>query len=111
MIIIDEAIKLINKFIPDKTNQQQIEKELRELDIKEYEAKKSLIDKIIPITFPLLVWVMSMGLLFNVLAPWISLIFKCETPIYIVDNLHFELIRWFMVVLFGKKTIEKFSNK
>ncbi|MEE0137974.1 hypothetical protein [Fusobacterium ulcerans] len=33
MIIIDEAIKLINKFIPDKINQQQLEKELRNLDI------------------------------------------------------------------------------
>lgn len=110
-MFIDEALKIINKFIPNKENADQIELELRKLENEDFVNRKSLIDKIVPITFPLLVWIMSIGLIFNVIAPWISLFFKVETPIYQIEPYHYELIKWFMFALFGKKTIEKFAKK
>ena len=40
MIIIDEALKIINKFIPDKNTQSQMEIELKKLEVEDFNNKR-----------------------------------------------------------------------
>lgn len=110
-MILDEVMKLANKFIPDKSNQEAFKVEMAKIDKEDFVNRKSLLEKVIPVTFPILVWVMAVGLISNILAGWISLIFKCETPIYVVDSYHFELIKIFLISFFSKRTIEQFTTK
>lgn len=110
-MILDEIMKLANKFIPDKGSQNDFMLEMYKLDLQEVKEKKDLLEKIVPMTFPLLVYVMVFGLISNILAGWISLIFKVETPIYQIESYHYELIKVFCIALFSKKTIEKFTPK
>lgn len=105
MGIIDNVLGIVNKFVPDKNAQAELQKELSKIDLEMYKEKKSLLEKVVPITFPILVWIMALGLLVNVIYGAIG-----KPQPYIVNDLHFELIKWFMIALFGKKTIEKFTK-
>lgn len=81
MSVIDKALDIANKFIPDKDAQVELEKRLRELDIEDAKTKQKLFEKIIPITFPLCVWIgcayCAWGLLLSIFA------FVLEKKIYI----------------------------
>lgn len=103
--IIDSVLGIANKFIPDKNARLEFEKEMAKINISDYKEKKTLLEKIVPITFPLLVWVMCLGLLVNVVYGALG-----KGQPYIVDPLHYELIKWFMIALFGKKIVQKFSK-
>lgn len=111
IMLISKLLDLGNKYIPDKDKRLEYEKSLAELEIQSYEAKKTLLERVIPVTFPLLVWILCLGLFSNVIAPWISLIFTCETPIYNVDPLHAEIIKFFLIGFFGKRTVEATVKK
>lgn len=54
--ILDELLKIGNKFIPDKNSQVEFEKKILEANQEIIKSNKSLLDKVIPITFPLCVW-------------------------------------------------------
>lgn len=56
--ILDEILKLGNKVIPDKNSQMELEKKLLEVNQEIVKSNKSLLDKIVPVTFPLCVWVL-----------------------------------------------------
>ena len=40
MIIVDEALKIINKYIPDKDNVNQIELEFKKLEVEDFSNKR-----------------------------------------------------------------------
>lgn len=107
----EEILKLANKFVPNKESQAAFMVELQKLEIEDFKNKQNILEKVIPVTFPILVWVMVAGLISNLLGGWISLIFKCETPIYKIEPYHYELIKVFCVAFFSKRTIEQFSSK
>lgn len=54
--ILDELLKIGNKVIPDKDAKIEFEKKLLEANQEIIKTNKSLLDKIVPITFPLCVW-------------------------------------------------------
>ena len=54
--ILDEVLKLGNKVIPDKNSQMEFEKKVIEANQEIIKNNKSLLDRIVPITFPLCVW-------------------------------------------------------
>ena len=54
--ILDEVLKLGNKVIPDKNSQMEFEKKIIEVNQEIIKNNKSLLDRIVPITFPLCVW-------------------------------------------------------
>ena len=72
MGIIEKTLDIANKFIPDKDAQAELEKELRRLDIEDAKTKQKLFEKIIPLTFPVCVWIgcawCLWGLILSILA-------------------------------------------
>lgn len=54
--ILDEILKIGNKFIPDKDSQIEFEKKLLEANQEILKSNKTVLEKIVPITFPLCVW-------------------------------------------------------
>ena len=57
MAILDKTLEIVNKFVPDKNAQAELEKELRRLDIEDAKTKQKLFERIIPLTFPICVWI------------------------------------------------------
>lgn len=54
--VLDELLKIGNKFIPDKSSQAEFEKKILEVNQEIIKSNKPLLDKVIPVTFPLCVW-------------------------------------------------------
>ena len=48
----DELIKLANKFIPDKSNQDQFKIEAMKLEMEDFKNKKSVITRAFHLVFP-----------------------------------------------------------
>lgn len=48
----NELIKLANKFIPDKTNQEQFKVEVMRLEIEDFKNKKGIITRAFHLVFP-----------------------------------------------------------
>ena len=42
MAILDKTLEIVNKFVPDKNAQAELEKELRRLDIEDAKTKQKL---------------------------------------------------------------------
>lgn len=53
---LDEILKLANKFIPDKDAQIELEKKVMETNQEIIKSNKNLLEKVVPLTFPLCVW-------------------------------------------------------
>lgn len=51
-MFIDEVLNIVNKFIPDKTNQAQITIELTKLELEELKTKRGLISRALHLVFP-----------------------------------------------------------
>ena len=51
--MIDEVLKIANKFIPDKTSQAELAIELAKIEIEDFKEKKGLITKAFHLVFPL----------------------------------------------------------
>lgn len=56
--MIDEVLKIINKFIPDKTDQAQAVIELSKLEIEDFKNKKGVITRAFHLVFPFGVFVL-----------------------------------------------------
>lgn len=113
-MIIDDIVEIVKKVIPNKDQQTQLELELRKLDIQELKEKGDYIKKInelIPLVLPsfLLVLLVMFALVF--LRDFVFSTIGKEAPITHIDPELVEFCKWFVAFLFGKKTIEKFSNK
>lgn len=56
--MIDEVLKIINKFIPDKADQAQVVVELAKLEIEDFKNKKGIITRAFHLVFPFGVFVL-----------------------------------------------------
>ena len=113
MSILDDVIKIVNKFIPDKNAQVQAEIELRKLNIEHLKEKGKYLEKInecIPFVLPSFLLILAFMFLLNYLTDWFYSCFIGEAPVIHIDDRLVEFCKWFVRFLFGKKTIEKFSN-
>ena len=111
--MIDEVLKIINKFVPDKTNQAEIELQLRKLEIDELKERGNYIDKInncIPFVLPAFLLVLLIMFVITFGTDFIFSVLEKEPPMIHIDDRLIEFCKWFVAFLFGKKTIEKFSN-
>ena len=56
--MIDEVLKIVNKFIPDKTDQAQAAIELSKLGIEDFKNKKGVITRAFHLVFPFAAFVL-----------------------------------------------------
>ena len=56
--MIDEVLKIVNKFIPDKTDQAQAAIELSKLEIEDFKNKKGVITRAFHLVFPFAAFVL-----------------------------------------------------
>lgn len=56
--MIDEVLKIVNKFIPDKIDQAQVTIELAKLEIEDFKNKKGIITRAFHLVFPFGVFVL-----------------------------------------------------
>lgn len=56
--MIDEVLKIINKFIPDKTDQAQVTIELAKLEVEDFKNKKGIITRAFHLVFPFAAFVL-----------------------------------------------------
>ena len=56
--MIDEILKIINKFIPDKTDQAQVAVELVKLEVEDFKNKKGIITRAFHLVFPFAAFVL-----------------------------------------------------
>lgn len=56
--MIDEVLKIVNKFIPDKTDQAQVTIELAKLEVEDFKNKKGIITRAFHLVFPFGVFVL-----------------------------------------------------
>ena len=56
--MIDEVLKIVNKFIPDKTDQAQVTIELAKLEIEDFKNKKGIITRAFHLVFPFAAFVL-----------------------------------------------------
>lgn len=56
--MIDEVLKIVNKFIPDKTDQAQAAIELSKLEIEDFKNKKGIITRAFHLVFPFAAFVL-----------------------------------------------------
>lgn len=111
--MIDEVLKIVNKFVPDKSLQEQAEIELRKLDIQEIREKVDYVKVLNEYTrFVLPGFLLALLCMFviNYLLDVIYSILAKEAPIIPINEKLYEFCKWFVGFLFGKKTIEKFSK-
>lgn len=56
--MIDEVLKIVNKFIPDKTDQAQVTIELAKLEVEDFKNKKGIITRALHLVFPFATFVL-----------------------------------------------------
>lgn len=56
--MIDEVLKIVNKFIPDKTDQAQVTIELAKLEVEDFKNKKGIITRAFHLAFPFAAFVL-----------------------------------------------------
>lgn len=56
--MIDEVLKIVNKFIPDKTDQAQVTIELAKLEVDDFKNKKGIITRAFHLVFPFAAFVL-----------------------------------------------------
>lgn len=113
-MLIDDILSIIKKVIPDKNKQDELEVELRKLDIQHLKEKGEYIEKInklIPMVLPCFLLVLLGMFTLNYLSDFVFSILGKEAPIIHIDDRLVEFCKWFVAFLFSKKTLEKFSNK
>lgn len=75
MIIVDEALKIINKFIPDKENVNQIELEFKKLEVEDFSNKRGTsLEKAVSMVFPTIAFIFCAFLISNLIGMWIGCI-------------------------------------
>ncbi|MGL5570794.1 hypothetical protein [Cetobacterium sp.] len=111
MIIVDEALKIINKFIPDKNTQNQMEIELKKLEVEDFNNKRGTsLEKAISMVFPLIAFIFCGFLISNLLGMWIGFIFKTESPIFPIDDRMYQIIMVYLTGFFGNRSIKSWRG-
>lgn len=100
--MIDEILKIINKFIPDKTDQAQVAVELAKLEVEDFKNKKGIITRAFHLVFPFAaLYIVEFYLRVNqylVVGEWIT--------ISIVPNGLELIVLIFLSLLMPKKLLE-----
>ena len=105
--MIDEVLKIVNKFIPDKTDQAQAAIELSKLEIEDFKNKKGVITRAFHLVFPFAAFVLVCMYIvefylrvnqYLVLGEWIT--------ISIVPNGLELIVLIFLSLLMPKKLLE-----
>lgn len=112
--MVEKILDIVNKFIPDKNAQSELEKELRKLEIEELKTKKDYletINKCIPIVLPAFLLALLLMFVLTFMSDYIFSISGKEPPIIHIDDRLIEFCKWFVGFLFSKKAIEKFGKK
>ena len=112
MIIVDEALKIINKFIPDKENVNQIELEFKKLEVEDFSNKRGTsLEKAVSMVFPLIAFIFCAFLISNLLGMWIGFIFKTESPIFPIDDRMYQIIMVYLGGFFGNRTVKSWRGE
>lgn len=112
MIIVDEALKIINKFIPDKNTQSQMEIELKKLEVEDFSNKRgSSLEKAVSMVFPTIAFIFCGFLISNLIGMWIGFIFKTESPIFPIDDRMYQIIMVYLGGFFGNRTVKSWRGE
>ena len=111
MIIVDEALKIINKFIPDKENVNQIELEFKKLEVEDFSNKRGTsLEKAVSMVFPTIAFIFCAFLISNLIGMWIGFIFKTESPIFPIDDRMYQIIMVYLGGFFGNRTVKSWRG-
>lgn len=111
MIIVDEALKIINKFIPDKENVNQIELEFKKLEVEDFSNKRGTsLEKAVSMVFPTIAFIFCAFLISNLIGMWIGFIFKTESPIFPIDDRMYQIIMVYLTGFFGNRSIKSWRG-
>lgn len=114
MEVFNKLLEAVGKIVPNANERQKLEAEIRKAEI---ELEKNIQDNfkvksdswLMRYTFPILVWVMSLQMAWNALAPIVWTIFSIqkEMPIVKIDEFHAYVIITYCGFFFGGSTIKK----
>ena len=112
MIIVDEALKIINKFIPDKENVNKIELEFKKLEVEDFSNKRGTsLEKAVSMVFPTIAFIFCAFLISNLIGMWIGFIFKTESPIFPIDDRMYQIIMVYLGGFFGNRTVKSWRGE
>ncbi|MGL4308190.1 MAG: hypothetical protein ACRCRV_04800 [Cetobacterium sp.] len=112
MIIVNEALKIINKFIPDKENVNQIELEFKKLEVEDFSNKRGTsLEKAVSMVFPTIAFIFCAFLISNLIGMWIGFIFKTESPIFPIDDRMYQIIMVYLGGFFGNRTVKSWRGE
>ena len=102
---------LIEKFIPNKSEQLEFQLELMKLDLEEFKEKKGIIKRAFHLVFPLTVVV---WLLFLIAQFFVKMQYFIEKDIWLMQDfvpkeLHLVVL-WFLCLLMPKKIMEVIAD-
>ena len=108
--MLSEVLKIANKFIPNKESQIEFEKELIENNKEIIKSNKKLLEKVIPITFPICVWIIGLYALTNLVLGVYGIFYRDEilTIPYPVELSKLAFV--FVCGLVGKWNIKEITN-
>lgn len=112
MKIVGEILSLGEKLIPDKASSLEFEKKMQELSKEIMKENKSLLHRVIPLTFPLSVWVFLfipfMSYMTSLIKYWKTGVFyELPLPKEFLEQL-FQIVLIFICGLVGKWNIKEF---
>lgn len=108
---VNSVLGIINKFIPDKSNQLQAELELTKLEVEDYTNKKgSHLEKVVTMVFPTIAFTFCAYLISNLIGMWIGFIFKIESPIFPVDEDLYKIIMIYLAGFFGNRSVKSWKE-
>ncbi len=114
MEVFDKLLETISKIVPNANERQQLETEIRKAEIElekqiENNFKVKSDSWIMRYTFPALVWVMTLQMIWNAFAPviWTAFSIQNEMPIVKIDEFHAYIIITYCGFFFGGSTIKK----
>lgn len=119
--ILSDIVKIVNKAVPDKDKQAEIESalkesimngdiKLKELDIESDRVENSLIMKAFErLPIPLIFYAFVLIVLNNsILAPYVEFFSGKKLPILALDPTFADVVKVTVIALFGKKVGDKF---
>lgn len=111
-MLIDEALKLVNKFIPDKESQAQFEIEMRKLEVEDFKNKKgSSVEKAVSCLFPLVGVIFCLYLLSNLIGMWRGFFNGGEAYLFPMDEDLYRVMFIYITGFFGKRTVEGWKKE
>lgn len=106
--VLSDLLKIGNKLIPDKDAQIEFEKKILEANQEIIKSNKNLLDKVIPITFPLCIWTLVIFTFIQIYVGLTSLKTKGTWVAIPFPTEIFQLALVFACGLVGKWNIKEF---